>query len=84
MVKGVSKQVIMVKGSDPAAFDQAIFILKDHAVYGGAITDEYLLKEARAFARPVSRGIHTVLAALIGAAVGGCLVGGIWLIWTIL
>ena len=44
MVKGVSRQVIVVHSPEPKLFEQAIFILKDEAV--GGITDEMLLKEA--------------------------------------
>lgn len=46
MVKGISRQVIMVPSPDQKLFEQAIFILKDSAVEEG-ITDEVLLKEAR-------------------------------------
>ena len=45
MVKGISKQVILVQSPDKELFDQAIFILKDKAVDKG-ITEELLLKEA--------------------------------------
>ena len=46
MVKGISRQVIVVPSPDQKLFEQAIFILKDSAVEEG-ITDEVLLKEAR-------------------------------------
>ena len=46
MVKGISKQVIVVQSPDKELFDQAIFILKDEAVSQG-VTEELLLKEAR-------------------------------------
>ena len=46
MVKGISKQVIVVQSPDKELFDQAIFILKDEAV-GQGITEELLLKEAK-------------------------------------
>jgi len=46
MVKGISKQVIVVQSPDKTYFEQAIFILKDEAV-GQGITEELLLKEAR-------------------------------------
>ena len=53
MVKGVSRQVIVVQSPDPKLFEQAIFILKDEAV-GQGVTDEMLLKEAkRALRMPV-------------------------------
>ena len=47
MVKGVSRQVIVVQSPEPKLFEQAIFILKDDAL-GGGVTDEQLLKEAKA------------------------------------
>ena len=46
MVKGISKQVIVVHSPDKELFEQAIFILKDGAVERG-ITEEMLLKEAQ-------------------------------------
>ena len=46
MVKGISRQVIVVHAPDPKLFEQAIFILKDGAV-GEGVTDEALLKEAQ-------------------------------------
>ena len=47
MVKGISKQVIVVHNPEEKLFDQAIFILRDDAVGADGITDEMLLKEAR-------------------------------------
>ena len=45
MVKGISRQVIVVQSPEPKLFDQAIFILKENM--GEGITDEVLLREAR-------------------------------------
>ena len=45
MVKGVSRQVIVVPSPDPELFEQAIFILRDDAVARG-VSDEDLMKEA--------------------------------------
>lgn len=50
MVKGISRQVIVVHSPDPQLFEQAIFILKDNASREG-ISDEALLKEAKALIR---------------------------------
>ena len=50
MVKGVSRQVIVVKSPEPQLFEQAIFILRDDAPQDG-ITDEMLLREAQAVAK---------------------------------
>lgn len=46
MVKGISRQVIVMQSPDPQLFDQAIFILRDEVVKEG-ITDEALMKEAK-------------------------------------
>lgn len=46
MVKGISKQVIVVHSPDPKLFEQAIFILKEDAVRNG-FSEESLLKEAQ-------------------------------------
>ena len=46
MVKGVSRQVIVVKEPDPRFFEQAIFILKEDA-FGQGVTAEQVLQEAR-------------------------------------
>ena len=43
MVKGISRQVLVVRGAEPKLFEQAIFILKDNAP---AVTEAALLKEA--------------------------------------
>ena len=47
MVKGISRQVIVVHSPDPKLFDQAIFILKDDALEHGGVTEEALMKEAK-------------------------------------
>ncbi len=44
MVKGISRQVIVVQSPEPELFEQAIFILKDGQV---GVSDETLLKEAK-------------------------------------
>ena len=44
MVKGISRQVIVVHSPDPKLFEQAIFILKDGQK---GVSDEALLKEAQ-------------------------------------
>lgn len=43
MVKGISRQVIVVQSPDPKLFEQAIFIIREDA---RGITEEALLKEA--------------------------------------
>lgn len=48
MVKGTSRQVIVVNGTEEKLFDQAIFILRDSAV-GEGVSDEALLREAKGY-----------------------------------
>lgn len=46
MVKGVARQVIVVKSPDPRLFEQAIFIVREDALQKGIPTDA-VLQEAR-------------------------------------
>ena len=81
MVKGISRQVILVQSPDPKLFEQAIFILKDEAVKEG-ITDEALMKEAKLAIRS-GEGEKRNRFSLYGAAWagGGAMVTGlIWLL----
>lgn len=82
MVKGISRQVIVVHAPDPQLFDQAIFILKDEAVSRGAVTDEMLLKEAkRIVAGPgYGRKKRSLFTELIWACAGAAFMGSVWLV----
>lgn len=53
MVKGISRQVIVVHSPDPKVFEQAIFIVREDAK---DITDEMLLKQAKQAIRGSVRG----------------------------
>ena len=44
MVKGISRQVILVQSPETQLFEQAIFILKEDAA---TVSDEMLLREAK-------------------------------------
>ena len=84
MVKGISKQVIVVQTPDPKLFEQAIFILKADAE---GVTDEALLKEA-------NKAIHgphferkkrkLYLYGPVWACGGAALTGLAWLITALL
>ncbi len=81
MVKGTSRQVILVQAPEPKLFEQAIFILKDDALKEG-VTDEVLLKEAQQILRSGDVRGRKRRACLSGAAwaVGGALITGlVWL-----
>ena len=86
MVKGISKQVIVVHSPDTKLFDQAIFILKDEAV-GQGITEEALLKEAQ---QTIRGACHTgkrrklSMYGPVWAAGGAALTGLAWLMTAML
>ena len=86
MVKGISRQVIVVHSPDPKLFEQAIFILRDEALGKDGVTEELLLKEA---SRLISnrRGNTPVNKFLNGpawACAGALLTSIAWLIAVLL
>ena len=56
MVKGISRQVIVVHAPEPKLFEQAIFILKDNALGQDGVTDDLLLQEAKKLIRASGEG----------------------------
>lgn len=84
MVKGISRQVIVVHSPEPKLFEQAIFILKEDA---REVTDEQLLKEAH-------RALHghcterrwpkLLRSGPVWACGGAVLTGLVWLISCVL
>ena len=79
MVKGISRQVIMVHSPDKHLFEQAIFILKDD-VQG--VTDDMLLKEAKRIINMPKRNKR--LYGPVWACGGAVLTGIVWLFSIIL
>lgn len=81
MVKGISRQVIVVHSPDPKLFEQAIFILKDEAVGQEGVTDEALLKEAKKLLHGGSRKKQPLYFFGPAWACGGALLTGlVWLL----
>ncbi len=80
MVKGISRQVIVVHAPDPKLFEQAIFILKDEVIESGGITEEALLKEANKLIHSPSGVRHRMpfLYGPVWACCGAVLTGLIW------
>ncbi len=75
MVKGTSRQVIVVHAPEEKLFDQAIFILRDGAP-GDGISDEALLREAKqCLSQPRRKMLHT---GPIWGAAGAALTGLVW------
>lgn len=83
MVKGITRQVVVVKGPDPKVFEQAIFLVREDALSDGGISEETLLQQARAAcaapkAPPVWR------QRLQWLAVGAGSMGLVWLLTAVL
>lgn len=81
MVKGISRQVIVVHSPEPKLFEQAIFILKEDAL-GEGVTDEALLREAKLAIREERFPMNKVGSALWALA-GACATGLLWMISSI-
>ena len=80
MVKGISRQVIVLDTPDPKLFEQAIFILKDDLE---GVTDEALLREARQMIRGQDKGGRKRFIRFYGAfwaAPGALATGMVWLV----
>ena len=77
MVKGISRQVIVVQSPDPKLFEQAIFILKDNAV---GVSDEELLKEAKVLLHSNRKKKKLSLYGPVWACGGAVLTGLAWLL----
>lgn len=83
MVKGISRQVIVVHSPDPQLFEQAIFILKDGQK---GVSDEALMKEAKRLisASHSGRKAGRSLAGPVWACGGALLTCVVWLICALL
>ncbi len=78
MVKGISRQVIVVQSPEPELFEQAIFILKDGQK---GVTDEALLKEAKRLINSSARKKKSqYYAAPVWAFAGALSTALVWLI----
>lgn len=82
MVKGVARQVIVVRQPDRRLFEQAIFIVKEDALEGG-VTAQQVLDEAQRVAKGyVKRGRAESKSVLfwgvLGAVLGGILASVLW------
>lgn len=79
MVKGTSRQVIVVHSPEQKLFEQAIFILKEDAVRAG-ITDQQLLAEAKKAVSTGSGKRRSSLREPLCACAGALATGLLWLL----
>lgn len=86
MVKGITRQVIVVHAPEPKLFEQAIFILKQEAIQNG-VTEDALLKEAEQvihYGGRFEKRRKIYLYGAFWASVGALVTGMIWLITVLL
>ena len=90
VVKGITRQVILVKSPDPRLFEEAIFIVKEEALNREGVTPERVMREARQAAdgylkqgRAWNRRLDRLPAALWGA-VGAATASAGWMVWLFL
>ena len=83
MVKGISRQVIVVHSPEPKLFEQAIFILKEDALKKGGITDDALLQEAKRLINSPKKRKPDQYGP-VWACGGAAVTGFIWLLTTLL
>ena len=82
MVKGTSRQVIVVHATEDKMFEQAIFLLRDGA---GEVSDEALLREAKVCLEAPRRAAAKGLSSgPLWAMAGAGLTGLMWLMTVIL
>lgn len=83
MVKGTTKQVLVVSGANSQLFEQAIFLVRDEALRGGGVTEDALLREANQVCRQ-SPGPHSFRDRLLWISLGSAITGLIWVITTLI
>ncbi len=87
MVKGITRQVILVKSPDPKLFEEAIFIVKEEALTREGVNADQVIRQARqaadgylkgsrAWNRRL-RGLPGLSGPLWGAA-GAALASALW------
>lgn len=83
MVKGVSRQVIVVEPAGQEIFEQAIFLLKDGVP---EVSEERLLQEAKKIVSSsrAPKRLPLYCYGPIWAAGGALLVGAVWLLTAML
>ena len=83
MVKGISRQVIVVHDPQCKLFEQAIFILSDGAIGREGVTDQALLQEAKSLFNS-SAGKKRRLYGPVWACGGAVVTAAVWLVTALL
>ncbi len=84
VVKGITRQVILVKSPDPKLFEEAIFIVKEEAMQREGVTAEQVIRQARKAADGYLKGNRIRKSALerfagpVWAAGGAAVASLVW------
>ena len=88
MVKGITRQVILVKSPDPRLFEEAIFLVRDEALAREGVDAEQVIRQARqaadGYLRRSGGRFQGWLRYLVGpawAAGGAVAASACWLVW---
>ena len=81
MVKGISRQVIVLYDKETEMFDQAIFILKENA---RPVSDDVLLKEAKKLLHSPTTQHRRRVSPSLWICAGAAVTGAAWLITSLL
>ena len=84
MVKGITRQVILVKSPDPRLFEEAIFIVKEEALAREGVSADKVLREARQAADGYLKQGRERLPAPLWGALGAALASAGWAAWLFL
>lgn len=84
MVKGISKQVIVVHAPDEKLFEQAIFILNERAIGRDGVTDDALMKEAQRIMGAKTPKKRLCAHGTVWALGGAFFMGAVWLLTVLL
>ena len=90
MVKGITRQVILVKSPDPRLFEEAIFLVKEEAFEREGVDEKTVLREAQKAAdgylkegRAWDRKLHG-LPGMFWGVLGAALASAGWWGWFLL
>ncbi len=89
MVKGITRQVMVVKNPDGGLFEQAIFLLKEDSLEKQGITERQIIEEANRLSLESpemakrSRRSH-LLQPLLWSGIGAGMTGLAWLLTMII
>lgn len=85
MVRGISKQVVMVEGGRTDFFEDAIFILKEDCIKEG-IKEKDLLRQAKGALTDMDQSGKSVVGwkGVLWALAGFSISSGIWLLTALL